>query len=198
MAIGGTNPSLSSLQAVGTEENPASDAVSVSTVDEFGTELDSYTWNDWAASTPCWADGDYNPVEGVTLTPGQAFWTAGAGADQSIQSCGEVGLQDVVVTLRNGFSLIGNPFPVALELQDIVAGTNDEDAPASDSVSMSIIDAFGTEIEAYTWNDWTAETPCWADGDYNPVVGVKIAPGQGLWTAGSSDAQFVRFPAPEL
>lgn len=193
VGIGGGVASLDSIKAAGTE---ASDNVTLSTVDEFGTAVDTYAWNDWLdESNPCWVDGSFEPVSGITVTPGMAFWTSGSEADQIVQTSGEVGTQDVVVNLREGYTLVGNPFPVDVSLQDIVAGGNE----ASDNVTLSTIDEFGTAIDTYAWNDWLDEdNPCWVDGSFEPVSGVTFAPGVGLWTSGSNDSQFVRFPAPEL
>lgn len=189
--VGGASLSLDGLTAVGDD---TSDNVSLSTVDEYGTAVDTYTWNNWAAADPCWVDDSYEPVEGVTVTPGMAFWVGGSSSSQSVQSAGEVGLSDVVVNLRLGYTLVGNPFPVSIALQDIVAGGDD----AADNVSLSTIDEYGTAIDTYTWNDWAAAEPCWVDDSYEPVTGVTFAPGEGLWTGASSDSQYVRLPAPEL
>ena len=191
VGVGGGTLALESLQGTGAG---ASDSVALSTVDEFGGPVATYTWNDWAAKTPCWVDDSYEPVTGVTVPAGQAFWVNGTAEDQSVQSAGEVMLKDVIVNLRAGATLTGNPFPVAFSLQDIVAGGDN----ASDNVALSTIDEFGGPVATYTWNDWAAETPCWVDDSYVPVEGVTIAAGEGLWTNGSSEAQFVRFPAPEL
>ena len=76
-----------------------------------------------------------------------------------------------------------------------IAATGDE---ASDNVEIQTLDAFGYTVDSYLWNDWVSETPCWVDGDYNPVEGVTFAAGQGLWIGGASTEQAVRFPAPEL
>ena len=198
-AVGGGVASLDSLQGIGTEANPASDNVALSTVDEYGTAIDTYTWNTWAAAAPCWVNDSYEPVTGVTIAPGQAFWTTGASDDQSIQSTGEVGVEDVVVSLRLGYTLVGNPFPVKIALQDLVAESSDEEtAAASDNVAISTIDEYGTAIDTYTWNTWAAAEPCWVNDSYEPVNGVEFAPGEGLWASGTSEAQSIRFPAPEL
>lgn len=198
VTVGSTGVALDSLQALGTTANPASDSVSVSVVDEYGTPTATYLWNDWAAATPCWVDEGYAPVDGVTVPAGQAFWTNGSSSEQGIQSAGEVGLNDVSINLRFGYMLTGNPFPVSIALQDIVAGSTDADASASDNVSISKVDEYGTPVATYLWNDWAAAEPCWVDEGYAPVDGVTIAPGEGLWTNGSSEGQFIRFPAPEL
>ena len=191
MAIGGGANTLDAFTASGAE---ASDNVVLSTVDEFGTALDNYSWNDWACDKPCWVDEGYSPIEGVSFPAGVTFWTSGSSAEQIIQTAGEVGMADVTVVLREGYTLVGNPFPVSLALQDVVAGGDE----ASDNVTMATIDEFGTAVDTYSWNDWACETPCWVDDGYSPIEGVTIAPGQGLWTSGSNNSQFVRFPAPEL
>ena len=189
--IGGTALSLDALQGVGSD---ASDNVNLAMVDEYGAAITTYTWNDWAAAEPCWVDDSYAPVSDVTVSAGQAFWTGGSSSDQLIRSAGEVCFQDVVVSLRFGYTLVGNPFPVSLALQDIVAGGDE----ASDNVTMATIDEYGAAITTYTWNDWAAAEPCWVDDSYAPVTDVTFAPGEGLWTGGSNNSQFVRFPAPEL
>ena len=79
-------------------------------------------------------------------------------------------------------------------LQSIIA-VGDE---TSDNVQIQTLDAFGRTVDAYDWNDWANDSACWVDGDWNPVEGVTIAPGQGLLVVGSNNEQYVRFPAPEL
>ena len=193
VSVGGGSASLDSLTAAGTD---ASDNVTLSTVDEYGTAVDTYAWNDWLDSdNPCWVDGDFTPVTGVTVTPGVAFWTSGSDASQVVQSVGEVGLSDVIVYLREGYTLVGNPFPIDISLQDIIAGGTD----ASDNVTLSTIDEYGTAIDTYACNDWLdSDNPCWVDGDFTPVSDVTFGPGVGLWTSGSDSSQFIRIAAPEL
>lgn len=188
---GNTALSLDGLTAVGDD---TSDNVTLSTVDEFGTPVATYAWNDWAAANPCWVDDSFVPVEDITVTAGMAFWTSGSSDGQAVMSAGEVGLSDVVVILREGYTLVGNPFPVSVALQDIVAGGDE----ASDNVTLSTIDEYGTPIVTYAWNDWAAAEPCWVDESFVPVESVTFAPGVGLWTSGSNDTQFIRIPAPEL
>ena len=182
---------LQQLKAVGTN---TSDNVVVQTLDEAGRTVDSYIWNDWAAATPCWVDDTFTPVEGVSYAAGQGLWIQGLSAEQSIQTAGAVGTADVVVALRPGFTAAGNPFPVALDLQDLVA----EGADTSDNVVVQTLDEAGRTVDSYIWNDWAAATPCWVDDTFTMVDGVTIIPGAGLWIQGLSADQFVRFPAPTL
>ena len=182
---------LQSLVAIGED---TSDNVEIQTLDAFGFTVSSYVWNDWASDQPCWVDDEYAPVEGVKFAPGQGLWVGGADESQGVQSAGKVGLEDVVFTLKSGYSAAGNPFPVAIDLQEIVAEGED----TSDSVEVQTLDAFGFTATSYVWNDWASDQPCWVDDEYTPVTGVTIGAGQGLWVGGSSADQSIRFPAPEL
>lgn len=186
------------LETLVPQGDDTSDSVNIRVLDAAGRTIEGceYTWNDWACDYPCWVDGDWTEVTNVSFAPGQGLWVYGASADQALQSAGRVNLEDVVVTLRNGATPTGNPFPVAVDLQDIVAEGED----CSDSVNIRVLDAAGRTIEGceYTWNDWACDKPCWVDGDWNEVVGVTFAAGQGLWVYGSSADQAIRIPAPEL
>ena len=182
------------LQSIIATGDDASDNVQIQTLDAFGYTVDAYDWNDWANDSACWVDGDWNPIEGVYIAPGQGLWVMGSSKTQGIQTSGQVGTADVTVALRLGGTITGNPFPVTLDLQDIIA----EGTDVSDNVQIQTLDAFGYTVDAYDWNDWANDTACWVDGDWNPVTGVTIAPGQGLWIMGSNGEQYIRFPAPEL
>ena len=191
LPITGEGIALESLIATGDD---ASDNVQIQTLDAYGRTVDTYDWNDWAQSEPCWVDSDWEKVEGVTFSPGQGLFVMGSSNLQGIQSSGKVGTNDVVVTLRMNGTLAGNPFPVEIDLQDIIAGGTE----ASDNVQIQTLDAYGRTVESYDWNDWAQSEPCWVDADWEKVEGVKIAPGMGLFVMGSNDTQYLRFPAPQL
>ena len=189
--ISGVAIALEDLKPIG--EN-TSDSVAVQTLDAFGYTVDNYVWNDWMYGEACWIDDDMNAAEGVTFQPGQGLWTFGATTSQGIQYAGKVGTADLLVQLRNGAMGTGNPFPVEVDLSEILpVGDN-----TSDSVSIQTLDAFGYTVDNYVWNDWMYSEACWIDDDMNQVENVKIQPGQGLWVFGSSTEQYLRFPAPEL
>lgn len=195
--ITGNTISLDSLVPTGSD---LADNVNIRVLDAYGRTLSGceYAWNDWVDENgPCWANEDYEKVTGVTFAPGQGLWVYGKTTSQGLQSCGQVGLADVVVTLRNGGTPTGNPFPVAVDLQDIVP--EGEDLP--DNVNIRVLDAYGRTISGceYAWNDWVDENgPCWANEDYEKVEGVSFDAGQGLWVYGKNTSQSLRFPAPEL
>ena len=174
------------------------DNINIKVLAAYGRTVDGcdYTWVDYVAAYPCWVDGDYNEVKDVSFTAGQGLWIYGSAADQGVQTVGKVGKDDVIVNLRKGAVGTGNPFPTAVALQDILAEGKD----VVDNVNIKILDAYGHTVTGcdYTWVDYVSQDPCWVDGDYTIVDDVSFDPGQGLWVYGSSDAQTIRFPAPEL
>ena len=182
------------LQALVPTGDETSDNVYIQTLTAGGYTLDTYSWNDWACDEPCWVNDDYEMVEGVTFAPGQGLWVQASSSDQGIQSAGTVGKVDVSVTLKSGFTAAGNPFPVSIDLQDIVATGDD----TSDSVYIQTLTAGGYTLDTYSWNDWACDEPCWVNDDYEKVENVTFAPGQGLWVQGASANQAILFPAPEL
>lgn len=171
-----------------------SDNVEIQLLTAGGNTAEYYTWNDWMFETPCWVDKDGNAAEGVSFAPGQGLWVMGTSSNQSVQSAGQVGMDDIVVTLRNGGTATGNPFPVAISLDTVVPTGED----TSDNVEIQILTAGGNTAEYYTWNDWMFESPCWVDKDGNVAENITFAAGQGLWVMGTSSNQGIRFTAPEL
>ena len=190
--VGGTDEmDIQQISAVGDD---AADNVVVQTLDFAGRTVDSYIWNDWVDTTPCWVNDSFEKVEGITLPPGAAVWVQGTTTSQGIQSAGKVGTSDVVVALKNGGTLAGNPFPIAIDIQDIVAQGTD----APDNVVIQTLDYAGRTVDSYIWNDWVDTTPCWVNDSFEKVEGVSITAGEGLWVQGTTTEQAIRFPAPEL
>ena len=194
------------LQTITCSDN-SSDSVSFSILNNTGLNGDSYLWIDYyenpetGETESCWVDGDtYEKVTGYTLKPGEALWVQADSTDQLFQSAGRVNTSDVVVQLRHGSTLTGNPFPVTLDLQDITCSDN-----CSDSVSFSILNNTGLNGDSYLWIDYyenpeTGETEsCWVDGDtYEKVNGFNVTPGMGLWVQADHSDQYITFPGVEL
>ena len=174
--------------------------VVVQTLDAFGYTSTSYTWTDAGGEgwdTIGWVDDENNIVTDVTFAPGAALWISGSSTSQSLQSAGKVGTSDVAIQLRNGGTSAGNPFPVNITVGDLVPSGED----TYNNVAIAFLDAFGYTSTSYTWTDAGGEgwdTIGWVDDENNIVTDVSIPAGQGLWISGSSDAQYLTFPAPEL
>ncbi len=192
-----TSVPLQSIKAVGDD---TSDNVAIQTLDRAGRTVDSYMWINWAGDEgdqEAWVDDSYSIVEGVSFASGTGLWVQGASAEQGIQTAGSIGKQDIIVTLRDGCTGTGNPFPVAVNLQDIVA----EGSDTSDNVAIQTLDRAGRTVDTYMWINWAGDDgnqEAWVDDSYTIVEGVTFAPGTGLWVQGTSEQQSIRFPAPEL
>ena len=203
--LGLNNPS-NDIQQLLPQGDDTIDNVQVQLLDEYGRMTVQYNWKDGGdldepVSGYCWAneDNEYK-VEDVMFGPGQGLWVFGSATEQALQSSGEVNKKDVSVKLRNGGSGFGNPFPVKVDIQDILPTGPD----TIDNVQIQILDEYGRMTVQYNWKDGgDLDEPvagyCWAneDNEYK-VSGVDIDPGQGLWVFGSSTDQFLTFPAPEL
>jgi hypothetical protein len=191
------------------------DNLTVNQIDEFGTSIHTYTWTTSADDGTSsydkigWADDDYMIVTdpaAVAFIPGESLMVAaGAGA---IQSAGKVRLTDATVQLRNGFTLAGNPYPVNVNVADILpsskSGTIDD---TYDQITLNLIDEFGTAIHTYTWttsaDDGTSsyDKIGWADDDYMIIneSNVKtLTPGQGVLVTGTTTDHYITFPAVEF
>ena len=174
--------------------------VEIQTLDNAGYTVDSYVWTDEGGENwdqTGWVDGDNNIVTDVSFAPGQGLWVFGSASTQGLQAAGLVGKSDVVVSLRAGASGVGNPFPVSINISDILPEGED----TYNHVEIQTLDNAGYTVDSYVWTDEGGENwdqTGWVDGDNNIVTDVSFAPGQGLWVYGSSSAQKLRFPAPEL
>ena len=193
----GVGMGLQSIKALG---DGASDSVIIQTLDTFGNGVDSYIWCNWAGDNgdqEAWSDGSGAIIEGVTFAPGQGLWIQGSAAGQAVMTAGEVGSSDVVINLTEGFTAAGNPFPVSVDLQDIIATGEG----ASDSVIIQTLDEYGNGVDSYIRCNWAGDNgdqEAWSDGSGAIIEGVTFAPGQGLWIQGSAEGQAIRFPAPKL
>ncbi len=167
--------------------------VEIQILDNAGyTTEDSYLWNGatWEA-----ASGD--DVSKVTFAPGQGLWVMSSiGEAAGLQSSGKVGTSDVDFDLDEdyGAAAIGNPFPTAVALNDILPIV-DAGVDASYLIEIQILDNAGYTTEnSYLWNGSSWEAASGAD-----VSTITFAPGQGLWVMSSIGAPAaLRFPAPEL
>ena len=175
--------------------------VQIQTLDAYGYTQATYVWvpgEDVGEEKNCWTDEDMESKVLVDFAPGQGLWVFADSTDQTLQSAGKVGTSDVSVQLRRGAIGVGNPFPVAIDLQDIVPVGDDTEY----NVQIQTLDAYGYTLETYVWvpgEDVGEEESCWTDEDMEAkVTGITFLPGQGLWVFADNDSQYLRFPAPEL
>ena len=187
------------IQDIKPQGDDTSDNVTLQTLDKYGFTLKSYTWINWAGDNSdqeAWVDDSYAIVDD-SFPSAMGLWIQGATDQQSIMSAGAVGIQDVCFSLcQGGSTALGNPFPVSINIQDILP----EGPDCSDNVTIQTLDKYGFTVSSYTWINWAGDNSdqeAWVDDGYS-IVDIDFAAGQGLWVQGSSDEQLLRFPAPEL
>ena len=207
LTVGKDTISLNDIKPLG---DGVADTVEIQTLDAYGYTDKSYMWIDYAGEDwdqAGWIDnnaelGDYYElVTDVTFPAGAGLWVFGADG-LSIQSTGQVNTSDVAVELRSGATAIGNPYPMAVSLADILPVGDG----AADTVEIQTLDAYGYTAQSYMWIDYAGEDwdqAGWIDnnaelGDfYELVTDVTFPAGAGLWIFGA-DGLSIRFPAPEL
>ena len=207
LTVGKDTISLNDIKPLG---DGVADTVEIQTLDAYGYTDKSYMWIDYAGEDwdqAGWIDnnaelGDYYElVTDVIFPAGAGLWVFGADG-LSIQSAGQVNTSDVAVELRSGATAIGNPYPMAVSLADILPVGDG----AADTVEIQTLDAYGYTAQSYMWIDYAGEDwdqAGWIDnnaelGDfYELVTDVTFPAGAGLWIFGA-DGLSIRFPAPEL
>ncbi|MBO5906397.1 MAG: hypothetical protein J6Q84_08290 [Kiritimatiellae bacterium] len=207
LTVGEEAISLSDITPLG---DGAAGTVEIQTLDSYGFTDKSYMYIDYAGpeyDQVGWIDnnaeiGDYYElVTDVTFPAGAALWVFGADG-LSIQSAGQVNTSDVTVTLKAGATAVGNPYPMAVALADILPLGDG----AAGTVEIQTLDAYGFTDKSYMYIDYAGpdyDQVGWIDnnaeiGDYYELVtDVTFPAGAGLWVFGAEGLS-IRFPAPEL
>ena len=134
-------------------------------LDAYGKSDMTYFYYDVPGDFTAWLDGNDDEVEvgDVTLAAGEGLWVKAPDASYSLQTAGQVPTTGISVTLRNGFKLVVNSTPVAVDLTDIdVSGHNAEDG----TVWRRSADRLG----------WTEQSQSHAPPQEKPCGGIFVAP----------------------
>jgi len=116
-----------------------------------------------------WFDAATAPAGNVFVAEGISVWLTGAATAETIMS-GEVPSADSVTnSVAVGFNLVANPYPVALELDDL---------DLTDFVGGEKVYVFnGAAYDIYTFYAGYG----WFDAATSPAGTVQIPVGQGFW-----------------
>ena len=157
-----------------------------------GKANETFSWDTWLYVDP----GDEKWIDDVGIAtrkfkPGEALWVSGK-TGYTFQTAGEVSGDDLVVNLVNGNVAIGNPFPVEVFIQDIVATGADVES----YVTLQTLKPSGKADETFSWDTWLYVDP--GDEKWIDDVGIatrKFQPGEGFWVSGKN-GYTLRIPAP--
>lgn len=138
---------------------------------------------------------------GDTVIPaGQGLWVGNsANVATSFRSAGQVGTSDIIQPLDDagGAAMVGNSFPVAIKLKDIVPSTETATSLRR-KIQIQLLTPFGLTAETYRWEGTGGKT--WIAAKTTDDVGeTEIPAGQAMWVGNSANcAATLRIPAPEL
>ena len=201
--IGANAYDLTKIQVTGYSAESGTEAdVQVQKLDSLGRGGMIYSYYDVPNELTGWLDGSDEPVEegAVTLAPGEGFWVSATSSAFGLQTAGSVIKSDIEVALREGFYLVVNTTPVAIDLRDVlVKGYSAENGTEAD-VQVQKLDSLGRGGVIYSYYDVPGELTGWLDGDDNSIEegAVMINPGEGVWVSAPSKDFSLVLPAPEL
>ena len=180
---------------------PSSYGTTAYQVDSFGVPQTMYLWTDCGGEgwdTPdVWVNVDTNEIiEDVPLGVGDALFIQGTANTDTFLSSGQVCTDDAKVFLCNGGTLVGNPYPVDIKVNDIIASTY--------GTTLYKVDSFGIPQTMYLYTDCGGEgwdTPdVWVVADTNEFISdeILIEAGQGIFVQATDTKDYIELPAPEL
>ena len=192
--VSGTTIDLTDITVTGYDkEEGTEEEVSVQTLDKNGDMVNKYFWIDITDGEDVyygWIDfdtGDIIEAGDVKLNVGDGLWVDAPSAAFKLQSAGQVMSASATVTLREGFKMVANQTPVAVDLTNIVVTGYDEKEGTEEEVSVQTLDKNGDMVNKYFWIDITDGEDVyygWIDFDTGDIVeeaSVEVGAGESLW-----------------
>ena len=184
-------------------------------LDGLGRMTDLYNWIDIPADPEDeesvaffgWYDGEDNLVDDVIINPGDGLWVFSSSDAFGLQSAGQVIKTPTAVTLKtDGSTMVANPIPVNVNLQEVSVSGYDHEAGFEGSINVQFLDGLGRMTDLYNWIDIPADPEDeesvaffgWYDGEDNLVEDVMVNAGTALWTYSDSNAYSLVFPGVTL
>ena len=173
--------------------------VQIQLLTSAGYKSTAYRWEGQSGKT--WIAEKTTDDMGETVIPaGQGLWVVNsANVATTFQSAGEVGTSDIIQPLDDagGAAMVGNSFPVAVKLKDIVP-TTETGTSLRRKIQIQLLTSDGYKSTAYRWEGSGGKT--WiAEKTTDDVGETEIPAGQAMWVVSSANcAANLRVPAPEL
>ena len=131
-----------------------------------------------------WSSGSPMVAASTSLEPADGYWYFNRGSEAiSLTVSGEVSTNDVPVVLVPGYTLVCNPFPAALKLND---GDIDWETAGShggmNSGAADQIKPWNSTAQGYTTTYYfSSRINKWSSGSPMTPTTASIAPGEGFW-----------------
>ena len=201
----GTKIDLTDITVTGYDkEEGTEEEVSVQTLNKNGDRVNLYQWIDITDGDDVyygWIDfdtGDFVEPGNVLFDVGDGLWVDAPSSDFKLPTAGQVMTAAATVTLREGFKMIANQTPVAVDLTDITVTGYDEEEGTEEEVSVQTLNKNGDRVNLYQWIDITDGDDVyygWIDfdtGDFVEADTVSVGAGEALWVdAPSTDFKLV-------
>lgn len=164
-----------------------------------GLTATTYRWEGTGGKT--WIAAKATDDMGETVLPaGQGLWVGNsANVATTFRSVGQVGTNDIIQPLDSagGAAMVGNGFPVAVKLKDIVPSTETDTSPRR-KVQIQLLTPAGLTATTYRWEGTGGKT--WIAAKTTDDMGeTEIPAGQAMWVGNSANCTAtLRIPAPEL
>ena len=176
------------------KEEGTAEEVSVQTLDKNGSMVTKYFWYDAVDGTDVYygwldfASGEFVAPGEVKFAVGDGLWVDAPSTAFKLQTSGQVMTGSAAVTLREGFKMVANPTPVAVDLTDVTVTGYDAEEGTAEEVSVQTLDKNGSMVTKYFWYDAVDGTDVyygWLDFASGEFVGegeVSVGAGEALWT----------------
>ncbi len=168
---------------------------------ESGGVYTDDTYDEDTKKTSGWGD-DAQIIVDLTIDAGQGVWTQAESGGKLVVA-GEVTTSNTVTVPVNEMTLVANPLPMAVNIQDITTeGYGDW---GDDWIKIynpmtsryTTVQFWGAESGGVytddTYDEDTKKTSGWGD-DAQIIVDLTIDPGQGFWTQAENGGK-LKFPA---
>ena len=173
--------------------------VQIQLLTPFGLTATTYRWEGTGGKT--WiAETSTTDIGETEIPAGTGLWVLNtANCATTFQTSGAVGTSDIIQPLNDagGAAMVGNSFPVAVKLKDIVPST-ETSTSLRRKIQIQLLTPFGLTATTYRWEGtggktWIAETSTTDVGE------TEIPAGQAMWVLNTANcAATLRIPAPEL
>ena len=187
--VGTDQIDIQSIKPVG--DNVDGDGgINLQTLASDGTQGDVFlAWYDDGTDSGWYDSNDDTPS--VLLNKGDAFWISFPDATTKLNVAGEVKNAATDYPLVQGFTAVGNPYPIAVNIQTIIPVGDAVDGDGA--ISVQTLTAVGTQGDVFlAWYDDGTDSGWYDSNDDTPAT--MIQPGEGLWVASPDSTTSLRFP----
>ena len=164
--------------------------INLQTLTASGTAGDvQLAWYDDGTDSGWYDENDETPD--IYFEKGDAFWIYFNNNTTALNIAGEVKNAAMDYPLGAGSTAVGNPYPVAINVQTIIP--IGDDVSGDGLINLQTLSASGTAGDIQlAWYDDGTDSGWYDESDDTPAT--MIQPGEGLWVYSPNATTSLRFP----